>query len=140
MISFYEKYNLDISNLLNVDFLTLPEEDITNVNLFIKLRLWMPNISVKSASELLPKNSKSFSILDLQIYGFHLKNAGPQHVSSTHVTTVENHQLIKEMTLNLKSNMDLVALKLSLVKMLLNLLEFKLKMFNSEKPPLYQVF
>jgi len=31
MISFYEKYNLDISNLLNVDFLTLPEEDITNV-------------------------------------------------------------------------------------------------------------
>jgi len=77
MISFYEKYNLDISNLLNVDFLTLPEEDITNVNLFIKLRLWMPNISVKSASELLPKNSKSFSILDLQIYGFHLKMLVP---------------------------------------------------------------
>ena len=99
----------------------------------------MLNILVKFLLELHLKNSKLYLIQDHQIYGFHLIAVGLQLASYIKLIKVKILQLIKKMEKNLKSNMDLEVSKPSLVKMLLNLLEFKLKMFNLEKLQHYQV-
>lgn len=138
-IKLLAKYNLEpsVEGYLN-NFLSLPEETITNV-IFLTQRSWMLNTLVKSASELQLRNSRLFSILDPQTYGYHPTAVGPQPVGSIKPIKVLPQAHSKRMEPNFQSSMVPGVLRLSSVKTLLSLPECKLRMFNSERPPLYQV-
>lgn len=101
---------------------------------------WMLNTLVKSASELQLRNSRLFSILDPQTYGYHPTAVGPQPVGSIKPIKVLPQAHSKRMEPNFQSSMVPGVLRLSSVKTLLSLPECKLRMFNSERPPLYQEY
>ena len=110
--SMVSKYTQNTPNLYSWNnFLSLPEEDITNV--YVLNRSLMLNISEKSKLEPQPNLSRLSSIPVHLTFGSPAKNAGLLPAGTTRPTIALILRPIRRMTLLLRSNTEVVASRAS---------------------------